>query len=192
MRKSSCAASSRSTDRGLTLVEVVVASAILAMAVSTIIGVLLSMETHVRAASSRQSTVERSRRVAEVLTRELRDANFTAADFKPSAPNDDTVIEYRKVVGYDPATGVVLSPTRASGEYRRIFLSGGCISMEMPGFSYTLAEGVSDLRFTYTPPDLLTIKVKVEAKAGRRASDGKTEITRDTVEVAVALKNKLP
>jgi hypothetical protein len=183
MRTSRCAASSRSTDRGLTLVEVVVATSILALAVTTILGVLLSMETHVRGASARQRTVERARKVADTLTRELRDANIAAADFDP--PFDETSIEYRKVVGYDAATGPVLSPTRASGNFRRIALAGGSIAMEMPGLSFTLAEGVTDLRFTFTPPSLLTIKVEVATQDGR-------ETLRDAIEIAVALKNQLP
>jgi hypothetical protein len=188
MRTSRCATSSRSTDRGgVTAVEAIIAASVLAVAVTTIFGVLVSTETHVRGASARQRTVERSRRVADLLTRELRDANFTMPDFEPDAPFDDTSIEYRKVVGYDASTGAVLSPTRASGAFRRISLAGGTISMEMPGFTFTLAEGVSDLRFTYTPPNLLTIKVQVETM-----TDGQLEKTRETLEVVVALKNQLP
>jgi prepilin-type N-terminal cleavage/methylation domain-containing protein len=186
MRTSRCAASSRSTS-GLTLVEVVVATAIFSVAMTTVLGVLLSTETHVRTATTRQRLVERSRRLADVLVRELRDANFTAADLEPNAPLDDTSLEFRKVVGYDPTTGVALSPPRASNTFRRIWLApGGKITVDVPGFSYVVAEGVADLRFTLVPPNLLNVTVRVES------SDGQGGTSSDTIEVSVALKNQLP
>ena len=168
------------------------ATAILAVALATIGGVLLSTEQHVRGAATRQRNVERCRQLAEALARELRDANFTDGDFEPNAPLDDTSIEYRKVVGWDAMTGVTLSPTRASGEFRRIALVNGTVTMSMPGLGYTMAEGVADLRFTLEPPNLLLITVRFEAADGHRdASDGQDTIA-DGVAVTVAMRNQLP
>lgn len=162
------------------------ASAILGLGLVLVLGALGALQEHASRAAARHRTVEGSRRLAELISREVRDLNLASGDLPPSFLIDDTRLEYRRVVGYDPVTGPLLDPARTTGEFRAIALDGARVVQRTPAGEFTLADGVADLRFTLTPPNLLTIRVAmaVEHPPGETVSDA--------VEVTVVLQNRLP
>lgn len=171
---------------GQSLLEVIVASGLLVSVASTTLGAFVSTSEHVGAATVRQTNIERCRRLADALARELRDANAVAADLAPPAPFEAASLGYRTVLGLDTTTlGPLLSPTRESGEFRRVALEGDQVVVDAPTGRRVLASGVAGLRLTLVAPRLLEVDVACEGRAG----DG--QLLRDRARVLVALENEL-
>ncbi len=172
---------------GQSLLEVMVATGLLVGVAATTLGAFASTSEEVSAGAVRQTNVERCRRVADALARELRDANATPGDLDPPAPHEATALGYRAVVGLDPTTvTALLSPPRESGDFRRVSLEGDEVVLVTPAGTRALAAGVSDLRLTLLAPGLLELQVESQGR------DGRGELLRDRVQVLVALENALP
>jgi len=154
--------------RGLTLVEVVVATAILATLLAFSGGALLAMQRQAADTTVRQEVVGRARRVCQELVTELRDLNLNAADLEPDAPFEVNDLQYRLAVD-QVAGALVLDPTRASGTFRRVRLVGTRLELVRPdGTARSLADQVAGLSLTLLAPDRLRIVVTIR----RQGADG--------------------
>ncbi|MGE0709253.1 MAG: prepilin-type N-terminal cleavage/methylation domain-containing protein [Planctomycetota bacterium] len=173
--------------RGLTLLEVMVATALLAVLLTLAIQSLIGTQRQASAAGSLQRAVGESRRVAHALARELRALNLTTTDLEPDAPYQATSLSYRAVTGYDAATQKgQLSPARSGGLFRTLALVGDEVQLQVPGATgVTLAKGVEDLRLTLDAPNKLTIKVTV------RAADNEGVAVARSSQLTIALPNAL-
>jgi prepilin-type N-terminal cleavage/methylation domain-containing protein len=158
----------RSRRSGLSLVEVVVATAILATLMAFSMGALLAMQRQAADTTVRQEVVGRARKVVQDLVTELRDLNLNAADLVPSAPFEVADLQYRLAVD-QTAGALVLDPTRASGTFRRVRLVGTRLELRLPdGSVRPLADQVAGLKLTLLPPDRLRLVVTVS----RKGTDG--------------------
>lgn len=177
----------RSRRAGFTLLEVVIVAAILSVAMVTIGGAMLTTQRTVATSVTMQDATAQARRAADAIVAELRNVNMVASDIQPDVPSNATSFEYRLVDGWDSGNSrVLLSPTRASGNLRRIYLSQGSVLRDVPGIGLTtLASQVSDLRITFDGTDRLTVLVEVT----RTDSRGDTFTAKATVVLLV--RNKL-
>ncbi len=147
--------------QGLTLIEVVVAAAILGVLLAFSGGALLAMQRQAADTTVRQEVVGRARRVLQELVTELRDLNLNPADLEPDAPFEVTDLQYRRAVDFTGGA-LVLDPTRASGTFRRVRLVGSRLELELPdGSLRTIADQVAGLSLTLVPPDRLRIVVTI-------------------------------
>lgn len=177
----------RSSRAGFTLLEVVIVAAILSVAMVTIGGAMLTTQHTVATAVTMQDATGQARRAADAVMAELRNANMVATDIQPDVPSNATSFEYRVVDGWDSANSrVLLAPTRASGNFRRLYLSQGSVLRDVPGIGLTtLASQVSDLRITFDGTDRLTIFVEVTR------TDSKGETFTATATAVLLVRNKL-
>jgi prepilin-type N-terminal cleavage/methylation domain-containing protein len=174
--------SRRSASAGFTLIELAIVIALLAVLLSLVGGVLVSLQRCSVDGLARQEAVDRARRATQLLVAELRDLHLTPADLEPDAPFDCADLRYRLVV--DHAAGApVVAPTAASGLFRRVRLVGRRLERVVgSGPPVVLAE-VDAVAITLVPPDRLRIKVTVQ----RRGVDGPVF---GIDEVTVLLRNR--
>jgi hypothetical protein len=155
----------------MTLLEVMIAMVLASVVLFIASQFMTSAQQQATTSAVRQRTNGESRRMVHLLAREVRGLNLTATDLNPTSPFQSTSLEYRVVTGYDTGTQkVVLSPSRASGLFRRLRLQGTEILREVPGSTVTLASGISDLRFTLASTNRLTIEVAVTALDSKGAT----------------------
>lgn len=161
-----------SAPRGLTLIEVLVATALASGLALLVGGTLLAASDQVRDGTALQTVCARSRLAADRLAGELRGANFHGLDLSPPppqlapgfTPTPGAPLRYRVVSHFDPATQLTaLSPTRASGTWREVFLrtSAACghdpqrrelvlvPDTATPGDEVVLAGEIAQLRIDY-------------------------------------------
>ena len=92
-------------QQGLTLVEVVVASALLALLVAAIWTFMTGSANTYARDSARQMTQDNARRILDDIAQELRDADTTT--FSVANGSTDTTMKFRKSLGFDTATNSV-------------------------------------------------------------------------------------
>ena len=169
---------------GLSLVEVVVATAILATLLAFSGGALLAMQRQAADTTVRQEVVGRARKVLQDLVTELRDLNLNAADLEPDAPFEVADLQYRLAVDH-AAGALVLDPTRASATFRRVRLVGSRLELVLPdGSVRPLADQVTGLAVTLLPPDRLRLVVTIR----RLGADGAPVF--GIADVTVLLRNR--
>lgn len=173
--------------KGFTLLEVVIVAAILSVAMVTIGGAMLSTQHTVATSVVMQDATGHARRAADAVVAELRNVNMVATDIQPDVPSNATSFQYRVIDGWDAGNSrVLLSPTRASGTFRRIYLSGTDVLRDVPGIGLTtIASEVSDLRITFDGTDRLTVLVTVTR------TDSKGDTFTATATETVLVRNKL-
>jgi type II secretory pathway pseudopilin PulG len=114
--------------RGITLLEVVIASGVLATIMALALGVMSSMTEHVADASVTSDLASRGRNAAVLVQRELRVA--TRSSLVTDAPDAQsglfTRVHFRQVVGFDTtAKSVVVAPATGTAHDIRFVLDAG-------------------------------------------------------------------
>lgn len=155
----------RRLDRaGFSMLEVVIALAILAVSMVVISGSLMTAQRTVNESVAQEAVNATARRVAERVADELRDLNFTVADMVPNAPSDfrptgtpsgtaANKFQFRVLTDFDATTTLAtLSPTRLSASFCELYRDPATNRVHVrrgSGFTYEVArEHVTDLVVT--------------------------------------------
>ena len=171
-------------SRRFTLLEVVIAVALTAIVMGATYHFLLGAQRQASSSAANQTTLSQARRAAHEIARELRGANFTAIDF-PDTPSAASSVRYRAITGYDTgAKKTLLSPSRASGDFRELRFASGVITREDPsGTTYELARRIANLELTLLAPNRLLIRVSASA------TDSQGDAVTNTAEIQIVLSN---
>lgn len=183
--------------KGFSLLEVMIVVAVLAVALGTVLGGMVSTQEAVANSIASQEANAMARRTADSIVEALRDANLVATDMDPDTWSATTVkattpagIGFRAIKGWDEANSrPLLSPTRASNGFQRLRFVGTdvILSNTVTGEARTIASLVKDLKVTYDGTDTLTIEVTVERRDTRRSG----EVFQATVTVQLFVRNKI-
>ena len=123
----------RDRSRGLTLLEVMVVVALLAAAMSVVLGAMVTTQRQVTDSVVMQDATAQARRAADAIISELRNVNMHTLDIHADGiPFESSSFRYRVIDGWDDANDrPVLHPSRAliptDNDYRRIWLEGTTI-----------------------------------------------------------------
>lgn len=188
----------RSRRRGLTTLEIVVASGLTAVVVGTLAGGLFATQRSVRYGLSEEAAAGLTLRIAGQVGDELRDLNVHAQDLEPDPsalrafhPTAADPLRYRCVSGFDVGEGAVaVSPTRASGSFRQLYLEGGHLVLITPraGVPVTLASDVSDLELDLDQ-GATPARLRIRLRSSRPHPDDPQRRVGATAELVISLAN---
>lgn len=118
------------TDRGFTLVELIIAMAIFATTLSIIVASFVSLVRIQRTAASQRATLEDGRRILDDMASEIRSSNFAGAEVCPDSlhitgTSGDSLLLFSSGVYYYAA---------ASGQLIKASISGvsNCADLKSP------------------------------------------------------------
>lgn len=188
----------RPTARGLTLLEIVVASALTAVVVGALAGGLFATQRSVRYGLSEEAGAGVALRIAGQVGDELRDLNVHTQDLEPDPaalrafhPTAADPLRYRCVSGFDAGEGAItVSPTRASGSFRQLYLAGGQLVLITPraGVPVVLASEVSDLELDLDQ-GATPARLRIRVSSSRPHPDDPERRVGTTAELVVSLAN---
>ena len=172
--------------RSWTLIEALVAVTLAALVLAGALSVLSRTQQHTASALTRRTVESRARNLMSTLRAELRDLNLADADLEPDQPVGVSALDYRLVRGWDEASHTAqLEPSRSSGEFFRIWLSGEKVLRTVDGHDVELAAGVRDLRFDLDATGTLTVRVAIAA------TDQDGQEVRAVEEATLLLRNRI-
>lgn len=177
---------------GLTLFELLISVALASALALLVMGTLVSTQEVVSDGTALQQATAKSRWIAEQIATELRDMNYVSGDVSPYVFNAVSSLQYRKISGYSSGA-ITLDPSRSSGSYRKLELSGTKVVLTTTNNTVVLGGRVDTLELTLVPADsgagIANDRVRIKVVVGFTNSSGVR--IQGASEVVLQLRNKV-